>query len=281
LEYHINFEEFKYAMELFAWLDRNTHRTMHEEHIMWRDTAHEFHRIIMMNWPTAGRASRYLHILATHAWRFMPLSQWSTETMERFNMWMKYAKNYRSVPDKKEAKKKTMDPQYRYHQGVRQLIQIMKWTLSRSSSWAEDLRQRTKLQSCSRCHQKGHNMSTCSQRSMDTQLRNEPSPIKTSITATPRPISIISFDINIHESKEQIEEYVPNDSDEKRSPSPPPPMRSTNSSSSSTSSSSSLLSSSSSEGSGNHTSSLSSTPAKRQQRSSTSTATPTRYCAWK
>jgi hypothetical protein len=93
LEYHINFEEFKYAMELFAWLDRNTHRTMHEEHIMWRDTAHEFHRIIMMNWPAAGRA-------------------WSTETMERFNMWMKYAKNYRSVPDQKEAKKKTMEPQY-------------------------------------------------------------------------------------------------------------------------------------------------------------------------
>jgi hypothetical protein len=116
------------CMRMFHWLD--THQTNETSPQEWKKFAREFRRLMMKNFQRWCGASIYLHILATHGYRFMPLHSFSTQALERMHVLFKQAKRGWSVDDKKEE-----SDTFTYHQNTKQLCQMMKWVLSRSCSW--------------------------------------------------------------------------------------------------------------------------------------------------
>jgi hypothetical protein len=142
------------CMRMFHWLD--THQTNTTSPQEWKKCAREFRRLMMKNFQRWCGASIYLHVLATHGYRFMPLHSFSTQALERMHVLFKQAKRGWSVDDKKEESDK-----FTYHQNTKQLCQMMKWVLSRNCSWINAYIPPKKKKQCSKCHGMGHNKKRC------------------------------------------------------------------------------------------------------------------------
>jgi hypothetical protein len=155
------------AMADYAWLDR--HKGPDTNPIDWKHRAQAFVEALAVDFPKRVRRSRYLHVLANHAWQWHPLRDFSTQGLEAINASMKHIKRQHSSPDKKvPATAATV------HSAAvpeeKQLLQMVDYANRRSSGITAGLvdymdgQQPRRVQQCSNCGGEDHNAATCGRR---------------------------------------------------------------------------------------------------------------------